>query len=72
MQSTRHIWLIGKPALAIGFEPVALTRRVRPVISASRAASRRNPGVCLFPFPIEHLLLPQLVLSTFPGQVQDA
>ncbi|SDM12969.1 DDE domain-containing protein [Aliiruegeria lutimaris] len=31
---------------------------------------RRNSGVGLFPFPIEHLLVPQLVLSTFSGQVQ--
>ncbi|PTM99683.1 hypothetical protein C8N32_1411, partial [Rhodovulum imhoffii] len=32
--------------------------------------SRRNSGVGLFPFPIEHLLVPQLVLSTSFGQVQ--
>ncbi|WP_237685101.1 hypothetical protein, partial [Szabonella alba] len=43
---------------------------VRPLVSASRTASRRNSGVGLFPFPIEHLLVPQLVLSTFAGQVQ--
>jgi hypothetical protein len=47
----------------------AISRRVRPLVSASRTASRRNSGVGLFPFPIEHLLVPQLVLSTFPGQV---
>ena len=48
----------------------AISRRVRPLVSASRTASRRNSGVGLFPFPIEHLLVPQLVLSTFSGQVQ--
>ncbi|MCV2866899.1 HNH endonuclease family protein, partial [Defluviimonas sp. WL0075] len=42
----------------------------RPLVSANRTASRRNSGVGLFPFPIEHLLVPQLVLSTFSGQVQ--
>ena len=47
-------------------------RLVRPLVSARRTASRRNSGVGLFPFPIEHLLVPQLVLSTFLGQVQDA
>ena len=45
-------------------------RRVRPLVSESRTASRRNSGVGLFPRPIEHLLVPQLVLSTKPGQVQ--
>ena len=50
----------------------AISRRVRPLVSASRTASRRNSGVGLFPFPIEHLLVPQLVLSTFSGQVQDS
>jgi len=44
--------------------------RVRPLVSAGRTASRRNSGVGLFPFSIEHLLVPRLVLSTFPGQVQ--
>ncbi len=48
----------------------AIPRRVLTLVSASRTASRRNSGVGLFPFPIEHLLLPQLVLSTFSGQVQ--
>ena len=48
------------------------SRRVRPLVSASRTASRRNSGVGLFPFPIEHLLVPQLVLSTFFGQVHFA
>lgn len=49
----------------------AISRRVRPLVSASRTASRRNSGVGLFPFPIEHLLVPQLVLSTFTGQVHS-
>ena len=48
----------------------AISRRVRPLVSASRTASRRNSGVGLFPFPIEHLLVPQSVLSAFSGQVQ--
>ena len=47
------------------------SRRVRPIVSASRTASRRNSGVGRFPFPIEHLLVPQLLLSTFSGQVQS-
>ena len=38
-------------------------------MKARRTASRRNSGVALFPFPLEHLLVPQLVLSTFSGQV---
>lgn len=41
-------------------------RRVRPLVSASRTASRRNSGVGLFLFPIEHALVPDLVLSIFP------
>lgn len=48
----------------------AISRRVRPLVSASRIASRRNSGVGLFPFPIEHLLVPQLVLSTLSGQAR--
>ena len=40
-------------------------------MKARRTASRRNSGVGLFPFPIEHLLVPQLVLSTFTGQVHS-
>lgn len=44
----------------------AISRRVRPLVSASRAASCRNSGVGLVPFPIEDFLVPQLVLSTFP------
>lgn len=30
-----------------------------------------HSGVGLFPFPMEHLLVPQLVLSTFSGEVQS-
>lgn len=37
-----------------------------------RTASRRNSGVDLFPFPIENLLVPQLVLSIFSGQVRPS
>ena len=48
----------------------AISRRVRPLVSASRTASRRNSSVGLFPFPIEHRLVPQLLLSTKTGQVQ--
>lgn len=47
----------------------AVSRRFRPRVSARRTASRRNSGVGLFAFPMEHLLVPQLVLATFSGQV---
>lgn len=50
----------------------AISRRVPPLVSASRTASRRNSGVGRFPCDIEHLLVPQLVLSTFPGHVHSA
>ncbi|MCB2117150.1 MAG: hypothetical protein KDE00_12845 [Rhodobacteraceae bacterium] len=49
-------------------DPAGDGRRVLPLVGASRTASRRNSGVGLFPFPIEHLLVPQLVLSTFQGK----
>ena len=45
----------------------AISRRVQRLVNDSRTASCRNFGVSLFPFPIEHLLVPQLVLSIFPG-----
>lgn len=47
----------------------AISRRVRPRVSANRTASRRNSCVGVFPFPIEQLLVPQLVVSKEPGQV---
>ena len=50
----------------------AISCRVWPLVSVNLTASRRNSGVGLFPFPIEHLLVPRLVLSTFPGPVQNA
>ena len=50
----------------------AISRRVRPPVSASRNASRRNFGVGLFRFPIEHRLVPQLLLSTCSAQVHRA
>ena len=49
----------------------AISRRVRPLASASRTALRRNSGVGLFPFLIEHFLASQLVLCTFSGAVHS-
>jgi len=50
----------------------AISRRVLPLVSASRTASRRNSGVGLFPFLIEHRPVLKLVLSTKAGQVHLA
>lgn len=49
----------------------AISHRARPLVSVSRTALRQNSCVGLFPLPIAHLLVPHLVLSTFPGQLQD-
>lgn len=40
---------------------------VLPLIRVSHTASHRNSGVGLFPFPIEHLRVRQLMLSTCSG-----
>jgi hypothetical protein len=55
--------------------PSAIPRRVRPLVSASRTAARRNSGVGPLPLPMEHLLVPQLALRTFrasPAGQRDA
>lgn len=46
----------------------AISCLARPLVKASRTASRLNYGVGRFPWYIEHLLVPQLAPSTFPGK----